>query len=130
MHLLLDTHVALWTVYQSEKLTAPVRALLEDPMADVYFSVASLWEIALKRGKYPGQLPDAGTARRDFLDAGLKEWPLLGHVFPQLEALPPLHKDPFDRLLVATAFTEPMRLVTADKAVGRYDERGTLVLMM
>lgn len=130
MRLLLDTHVALWTVYRSERLSGPARALLEDTAADVYFSVASLWEIAIKRAKHPEQLPDAETARRDFLDAGLKEWPLHGDVFPRLESLPPLHKDPFDRLLVATAFTEPMRLVTADKTLGRYDERGTLVLVI
>lgn len=130
MRLLLDTHVALWTVYRSERLSGPARALLEDPMADTYFSVASLWEITIKRAKYPGQLPAAEIARRDFLDAGLKEWPLHGDVFPRLEALPLLHKDPFDRLLVATAFTEPMWLVTADKTMGRYDESGKLVLVI
>ena len=130
MRLLLDTHVALWTVYRSERLSGPARTLLEDPMADAYFSVASLWEITIKRAKYPSRLPPAEIARRDFLEAGLKEWPLHGDVFPRFEALAPLHKDPFDRLLVATAFTEPMRLVTANQILGRYDESGKLVLVI
>ncbi|MBN6739768.1 type II toxin-antitoxin system VapC family toxin [Acidithiobacillus sp. MC6.1] len=130
MRLLLDTHIALWAVYQSDRLPGPARLLLQDQCAEVYFSVVSLWEITIKGMKYPGQLPSSGTARKDFLDAGMKEWPLRGDVFAGLEALPPLHHDPFDRLLVATAFTEPMRFLTVDRLLGNYDIGHDLIVVL
>ncbi|MEL5848797.1 MAG: type II toxin-antitoxin system VapC family toxin [Candidatus Igneacidithiobacillus chanchocoensis] len=128
MRLLLDTHIALWTVYRSAKLSPIARSLLADPTAEVYCGVISLWEIAIKREKYPDQLPDAATARRDFLQAGIQYWPLHGEVFERLETLPQIHKDPFDRLLVAMAFAEPIRLVTADAVLAAYDAGGQLIL--
>lgn len=125
MRLLLDTHIAIWSVSDSALLAPSIKSLLRDPENDVFVSAASIWEIAIKHplGRRVGQLPfGAGEALRIFAEVGY----LLLSVSPDhaaaVETLPMHHADPFDRLLVAQALTEPMRLVTSDPMVQQYGE--------
>lgn len=130
MRLLLDTHIALWSVYEPDRLPYRARALLTAPGAEAFISVASLWEIAIKNSKHPGLLPPVAIARADFAEAGFRELPITGAVMAQVESLQTdIHSDPFDRLLVATAFSEPMRLITHDRKVHAYDHTGRLILL-
>jgi len=118
---LLDTHIALWATYQSRKLSVRARAPLTDENAEVYVSAASLWEIAVKNTVQPGELPPVGQAMADFSKAGFRELPVTGRAMVALEALPALHRDPFDRLLISQASTEGLVLLTSDEKVGAYD---------
>lgn len=129
MRLLLDTHIALWAVYQPEKLPARALSLLLAEGAEVWISVASLWEIAIKNSKFPGHLPPVAQIRVDFAEAGFQEMAIAADVMAQVERRPlTIHHDPFDRLLIATAFSEPMHLVTHDSKVSAYDDSGRLIL--
>ena len=121
MRLLLDTHVLLWSVAESRKLPAEARDLLIDPGNAVFYSAASVWEIAIK----------AGLARKDFkidlaefleaaADTGFVELPVTSAHAARVSTLPDLHKDPFDRLLVAQALTESAVLLTNDSALKAY----------
>ena len=129
MRLLLDTHVVLWLLTDNTRLRARDRALLQDDDAECYVSVASWWELGIKQSAGIGALSmDAAMIRTAALDAGLRELPV--HAAPALRVaeLPLLHRDPFDRLLVAQALCEPMRLVTADAMVASYEvECGVLM---
>ena len=121
MRLLLDTHVFLWAAGKDDRLSPAARRLLERPGNELVFSAASLWEVALKR---QGGKRDFGAEpavlRRTLLESGYIELPITGIHAAATSALPPLHKDPFDRLLLAQAMTEGMTLVTADKVLSRY----------
>ncbi len=121
MRLLLDTHILLWTIAESRRLSAEARALIGDAGSDMIFSVVSLWEVAIKtgRGRDDFQI-DVGSLRRQLLDNGYAELAVAGAHVVALAALPPLHKDPFDRMLVAQAMAEGVTLLTADPAVARY----------
>jgi PIN domain nuclease of toxin-antitoxin system len=121
MKLLLDTHLLLWTAGLPDKLPLEVRELLEDPENDAVFSVASLWEIAIKRslGREDFQV-DARLLRRGLLENGFKELQIKGEHAVAIDGLPPIHKDPFDRILVAQAMVEGIMLLTADPQVARY----------
>jgi PIN domain nuclease of toxin-antitoxin system len=126
VRLLLDTHVALWAIARPDRLTPEVSTLLEAPSNDVVVSVASLWEIDIKyarnRGRR-GDMPVSGRqALRHFLEAGYAVLSILPEHALAVEHLPPLHADPFDRMLVAQAMTEPLKLVTHDAAVAAYSE--------
>jgi PIN domain nuclease of toxin-antitoxin system len=126
LNLLLDTHVALWAIVDDPRLPAPIRALIADSENEITVSAASVWEIAIKHAlsrRGVGAMPvSAGTALKHFRKAG---YALLG-ISPThaaaVDTLPALHGDPFDRLLIAQAFTEPLRLVTHDRAVSAYGE--------
>ena len=120
MRLLLDTHIALWAVVGSKAL--PARAAEAILAADeVFVSVASLWEIAIKRALGKGSMPvTAAQALRAFDDAGYQRLDIRPAHALRVEALPSLHRDPFDRLLVAQAQTEPLLLLTADPALAGY----------
>lgn len=122
MRLLLDTHIALWAVTGSKNLGGAAKALILD--ADlVVVSVASLWEIAIKHALARGDMPvSASQALQAFDDAGYERLPLRPEHVLALENLPPLHEDPFDRLLVAQAVAEPLRLLTADSTLRRYSD--------
>ena len=121
MRLLLDTHVLLWAAGKDDRLSPAARRLLERPGNELVFSAASLWEVALKR---QGGKRDFGAEpavlRRTLLESGYIELPITGIHAAATSALPPLHRDPFDRLLLAQAMTEGMTLVTADKVLSRY----------
>lgn len=123
MNLLLDTHVALWAIVDSPKLTKAAREMIESPKSSVWISTATVWEIAIKYALGRGDMPVSGKAAlRYFREAGY----YFLHVEPEhavaVEDLPAHHADPFDRILVAQALVEPMRLVTHDPMVARYSD--------
>lgn len=121
MKLLLDTHLLLWAAGQPKKLTAAARKLLNDPDNELLFSAVSLWEVAIKRGLDRADFQvDARVLRRGLLDNGYAELPLLGEHAVAIDHLPPIHKDPFDRMLVAQASVEGITLLTADSLVAEY----------
>lgn len=121
MKLLVDTHLLLWTAGHPKKLSAAARALLDDPHNELLFSSASLWEVALKRGLARSNfLLDPRLLRRGLLDNGYSELPILGEHAVAVGGLPPIHKDPFDRILVAQATVEGVILLTADPVVAQY----------
>ena len=123
MNLLLDTHVALWAITDNPKLSSEVRSLILAPRSTIWVSSVTVWEIAIKHSLGRGDMPISGAAALQyFRQAGY----LLLAVEPEhavaVEALPKHHLDPFDRLLVAQALIEPMRLVTHDAIVARYSD--------
>lgn len=94
---------------------------MADPKNELIFSVASLWEIVIKCGlNRPDFSVDARVLRRGLLDNGYRELPILSEHAVAIEALPPIHKDPFDRLLIAQATVEGITLLTDDTTVARY----------
>jgi PIN domain nuclease of toxin-antitoxin system len=118
MRLLLDTHVFIWSVMDSRQLKAVTRGHLASAEV-VYVSAASIWEIAIKTrlGKMTGD-PEAFAAAIDA--SGFRELAVTAKHAAAVAKLPLHHSDPFDRLLLAQAFLEPLRLVTADKALVVY----------
>ncbi len=121
MKLLLDTHLLLWAAGQPGRLPAPARDLLQDPEHQLLFSTASLWEIAIKSGLGRADFrADARLLRRGLLDNGYAELPIAGAHAVAVTVLPPIHKDPFDRMLVAQAAIEGVTLLTADPVVAQY----------
>ena len=121
MKLLLDTHLLLWAASNPSRLSKTARALLENPENELLFSAASLWEIAIKGslGRADFQV-DGRLLRRGLLDNGYIELPITGEHAVGVDALPPIHKDPFDRLLVSQALTEGITLLTNDATLRRY----------
>ena len=128
MNLLLDTHVALWAITDHPGLSATARELILSPRATVWISVASIWEISIKHSLGRGEMPVSGKdATRHFRDAGYQFLAIEPEHAAAIETLPRHHQDPFDRLLVAQALIEPMRLLTHDSNVARYGD--TIVLI-
>ncbi|WP_066097835.1 type II toxin-antitoxin system VapC family toxin [Xanthomonas massiliensis] len=128
MRLLLDTHIALWAIADDARLSAEARQLICAPDNDIWVSVASVWEIAIKHSLGRGGMPvSAARALGYFEDAGYDLLPVRANHASAVEQLPPLHGDPFDRMLVAQALSEPLRLLTHDAAVARYDKNIVLV---
>ncbi len=124
MNLLLDTHLLLWAAGQPEKLSAEASALLLEPDHQLVFSSASLWEITIKRGLgRPDFSVDPRRLWRRLLENGYRELPVTGEHAIAVEALPTLHKDPFDRILLAQARVEGLLLVTTDRVVAEYGDR-------
>ena len=121
MKLLLDTHLLLWAAGSPDQLSAVARLLLEDPSNELLFSAASLWEIAIKRslGRFDFQV-DARVLRRGLLDNGYQELAITAEHAVSIDSLPPVHKDPFDRILVAQAIVEGITLLMADAWVAKY----------
>ncbi|MGD9583115.1 MAG: type II toxin-antitoxin system VapC family toxin [Lysobacterales bacterium] len=123
MNLLLDTHVALWAITDSPKLSKKARELIESPKSDVWLSAATVWEIAIKHSLGRGDMPVSGeNALRHFRASGYRFLPVAPEHAAAVEALPVHHGDPFDRILVAQALVEPMRLLTHDPVVARYSD--------
>lgn len=121
MKLLLDTHLLLWAAGSPEQLSDEARQLLEDPLNELLFSAASLWEIAIKRGLGRADfLVDARVLRRGLLDNGYQELAISSEHAVFIDSLPLIHKDPFDRVLVAQATVEGVVLLTADELVAKY----------
>jgi PIN domain nuclease of toxin-antitoxin system len=119
--LLLDTHLLLWAAGSPEKLSPHARALIELSENELLFSAASLWEIAIKSGLGRGDFAvDARLLRRGLLDNGYGELPIVSEHAVAIESLPPIHKDPFDRMLIAQATIEGINLLTADELVAQY----------
>ena len=121
MKLLLDTHLMLWAAGNPDRLPAAARRLLDDPQNEPIFSSASLWEVAIKHGLGRGDFRvDAQLLRRGLLDNGYDELPIASEHAVALDSLPPIHKDPFDRILVAQSMVEGIILLTADPLVAQY----------
>jgi PIN domain nuclease of toxin-antitoxin system len=119
--LLLDTHLLLWVAGQPERLSTLARTLLADPRNELLFSAASLWEIAIKRGLGRADFRvEPQLLRRGLLDNGYRELPIASEHAVAIDSLPPIHKDPFDRILVAQAMIEGITLLTSDPLVARY----------
>ena len=121
MKLLLDTHLLLWAAGEPKKLSPKARRLIADTDNELIFSAASIWEVAIKRalGRADFQV-DTRLFRRGLLDNGYMELPVFSAHAVAVEALPPIHKDPFDRLLVAQSLVEGIVLLTTDATVARY----------
>ncbi|NSX18116.1 type II toxin-antitoxin system VapC family toxin [Cupriavidus taiwanensis] len=121
MKLLLDTHLLLWMALTPERLPPDAQALLNADDTVPVFSAASLWEIAIKQGlgRVDFQI-NARVLRRGLLDNGYSELPIRSDHAVAIDCLPPIHKDPFDRLLVAQATVEGLTLLTSDPLVGQY----------
>jgi PIN domain nuclease of toxin-antitoxin system len=119
--LLLDTHLLLWAAGEPERPLAAARELIDSAENQPMFSAASLWEVAIKSGLGGDDFRvDARLLRRGLLDNGYDEMPITGEHAVAVAALPPIHKDPFDRLLVAQSAIEGILLLTTDTAVARY----------
>jgi len=117
MRILLDTHLLLWSLSQPSKLSASVRRKID--AGDVYASAASIWEISIKStlGKLDA---DPREVLEGIEPAGFGLLSVSGEHAARVAELPSLHKDPFDRILVAQALTEPMILLTNDRALQPY----------
>ena len=121
MRLLPDTHLLIGVADGAPTLSAAVLALLDDAENDVVFSVASLWEVAIKFAlRRPEFDVDPRVLRRGLLDNGYVELDVTAQHAMATLGLPPIHKDPFDRLLVAQATVEGFTLLTADATILRY----------
>ncbi len=121
MRLLLDTHVALWAIVDDPKLSSSARALLLSGGTRVYVSSASIWEIAIKHALARGDIPcSASEAATYFHQSGFLELPVTWAHARRVGQLPTIHRDPFDRLLVAQALEEPLVLLTHDETVASY----------
>ena len=121
MKLLLDTHLLLWAAAQPERLPEVARVLLEAPENELVFSVASVWEVAIKSALGRNDFAvDAAVLRRGLIENGYLELPVAGEHAVAVPTLPPLHRDPFDRLLVAQAQIEGIMLLTVDPLVAAY----------
>ena len=123
MRLLLDTHILLWALIEPTRLSAEFRTALENPDHEVLFSAASIWEMSIKAGLgradfqvAPASIVDAARA------TGFMELPVRAAAALKVAVLPHHHRDPFDRLLVAQAMTEPAALYTADAQLGAYSD--------
>lgn len=122
MNVLLDTQIALWALTDSPRLSAAAREHILDPASTVYVSAASVWEIAIKHRLARGDIPVSGKeAASLFAEAGYIELPVSAAHAAATEALPMHHADPFDRLLVAQACHEPLRLLTHDRQLLAYE---------
>jgi len=119
--LLLDSQLLLWAAGQPERLSVAARKLLNDPRSELLFSAASIWEITIKNtlGRDDFRV-EPRLLRRGLLDNGYTELSITSEHAVNVEALPSLHKDPFDRLLLAQALTEGITLLTTDAQLARY----------
>lgn len=118
---LLDTHVLLWAAGISDRLPSSLRDRLANPAEEVVYSVASLWEIAIKRTLDRSDFRvEPRTLRKGLLATGYRELQVRGDHALALDLLPPIHRDPFDRMLLAQAHVEGLTLVTADGLLARY----------
>ena len=123
MKLLLDTHILLWAAGCPEKLSPSARSLLISSENALFFSPANLWEIIIKRALGRDDFKvDPFRLRKMLVTHGYTELPITSEHALRVDHLPKLHKDPFDRLLLAQAIAEGMFLVTADASVIRYPE--------
>ena len=121
MKLLLDTHLLLWAAGEPGRLSTEAHNLIGNPDNELLFSVASLWEVAIKRGLGREDFRvDARLLRRGLLDNGYGELPIISDHVVAIESLPTIHKDPFDRVLVAQATVEGISLLTTDSLLAQY----------
>jgi PIN domain nuclease of toxin-antitoxin system len=121
MKILLDTHLLLWAAGQPDRLPSAAVKLIDNSSNELLFSAASVWEVAIKRGLGRKDFQvDPRLLRRGLLDNDYSELPVLSDHVVVIDGLPPIHKDPFDRLLVAQATVEGITLLTTDPLVAQY----------
>lgn len=121
MNLLLDTHILLWAAAEPERLSERAVSLIDDAGNKVFFSAGSIWELVIKNGlKRPDFRVDPHLLRRGLLENGYQELPISSQHALAIAHLPDIHKDPFDRILVAQAEFEGFLLLTADDVVCQY----------
>jgi PIN domain nuclease of toxin-antitoxin system len=121
MKFLLDTHILLWAAGAPRRLSAKARRLLDDGENILLFSPASLWEVAIKRGLGRNDfVVEPRLLRRGLLENGYEELPVRSEHAVAVADLPPLHKDPFDRMLIAQSRVEGLTLLTSDPLVAGY----------
>ena len=121
MQLLFDTHLLMWAMGEPERLDPALVCLLEDPMNTPVFSGASLWELVIKRGlDRPDFQLEPPVLRQALLEAGWRDLPVVAHHVLAVGQLPGLHRDPFDRLLLAQAQADGLLLITADQQLAQY----------
>lgn len=125
MKLLIDTHIALWLFNDHENISQTARSCLRDEENELYISIASAWEVAIKHSL--GKLPEfKGGVKRFFYaiyNTPIEIVGVLPEYIKKVEELPYIHRDPFDRLIIATALCEGMTIVTADENVYKYDAK-------
>jgi PIN domain nuclease of toxin-antitoxin system len=121
VRLILDTHLLLWSAGPSPRLPRQVQRLIDDTGNELLFSAASLWEIAIKSAlRRPDFRVDAALFRRNLLNNGYRELVITGEHAVAVASLPLLHRDPFDRILVAQSVVEGITLLTTDPLVAQY----------
>lgn len=121
MKLLLDTHLLLWAAGQPDRLSKTALELIEAEDSELLFSAASLWEVVIKRALSREDFKvDARLLRRGLLDNDYGELPIASEHVVAIDTLPVLHKDPFDRILIAQAVVEGITLLTTDEMIMRY----------
>lgn len=121
MKFLLDTHLLLWAAGSPDRISRSARTLLNSPENDLFFSAASIWEIAIKSGLKRNDFQvNARLLYHGLLDNGYNELSVTGEHSVAVDLLPALHKDPFDRILIAQAMVEGITLLTADPVVASY----------
>ena len=123
VRLLLDTHLLLWLSLDDPKSPAQARKWVDDTENEVFFSTASIWEVALLNSRKPPRFPfTAADLRTSLLESGYTELPVTGQHASLVETLPRHHADPFDRMLVAQAIAEDCILATHDHVLPLYGE--------
>ena len=123
MRVLLDTHILLWALAEPRRLDRGTRATIESGDTEVLFSAASIWEIAIKSGLGRSDFAfDAAEIARAALETGFTEAAVRANAAALVAQLPSLHRDPFDRILVAQAIAEPATLYTADRQLVPYSD--------
>jgi PIN domain nuclease of toxin-antitoxin system len=121
MRLLIDTHLLIWAADGIERLSAEAIELMDDPENVLIFSVASIWEVAIKQTLSRSDFfADASLMRRGLLESGYEELPINAAHAIAVANLPGIHNDPFDRMLIAQAGTEGLLLLTADRRLAAY----------
>ncbi|MBK8458036.1 MAG: type II toxin-antitoxin system VapC family toxin [Phyllobacteriaceae bacterium] len=121
MNLLLDTHLLLWVAYEPRKLTRAAEDLLGEPDNILFFSAASLWEVAIKAALGRSDFTvEPAPLRAGLLSNGYRELAIESRHVLALRRLPPIHADPFDRMLLAQAGEGGLTLITADRVVASY----------
>lgn len=123
MKYLLDTGVWLWSLVETERMNQKARELIAEGTEDLYLSAVSCWEISIKSalGKLPLPEPPSRLVPKALAAQGIQPLPITHYHALSVTALPPHHKDPFDRLLIAQAQAEAMTILTADKVFGKYE---------
>jgi len=122
MRILPDSHILAWFADDAPRLTDEMRSILEDEENELFFSAASIWELAIKRAlNRTGFNIEPRMLYHGLLDNGFEELKVSTQHALALETLPPIHKDPFDRILIAQAMSEGMLLLTSDEAIAQYN---------
>jgi PIN domain nuclease of toxin-antitoxin system len=128
MKLMLDTHILLWSLFDLKRLPQAARELMERSGNEICFSVVNIWEISIKSQQGRKDfLVDPRLVRKTLLESGYTEIAVEGKHAEQMDKLPLLHRDPFDRMLIQQAEQECAVLLTADKSIGQYTANIRLV---